>query len=142
MTDRMIHLHWLWHMGPKAIVGVTKAISLCGEKDLTPDDIAVDLEQATCERCQQIATEVKQETPTAPIVATEKKVRPVHNIPDGALTIRMLVEHNIKKVRSGAFDRFKMLMEYDGRKVQEFLAAGGNPETLKNAMRDGYAEVE
>lgn len=141
-----IHLHWLWHMGPKAIVGVTKAISLCGEKDLPPEQIAVELEQATCERCKQITTEIKEATPPPPPapnpIERMKGKRYVYNIPDGSLTIRLLVEHNPKKIGSAAAERFRVVMNHDGKTVQEFLSAGGNPETLKNAMRDNYVEVE
>jgi hypothetical protein len=142
MPDK-IHLHWLWHMGPKAVLGLTKGISLCSQKDLPPSQIAVDLEVATCERCKQIATQIKEETPPPPMaIIGAQKPKAVVNIPDGEAIIRMKVKHNVRKPGSGAAERFRVLLDHDGKKVQEFISAGGNPETLKNAIKDGNAEVE
>jgi len=141
MPDRIIHLHWLWHMGEKAIHQVTKGISLCGAKELPPSDFVVALDDATCERCKQIATQIKEETPPPPIIGVQKP-KAVVNIPDGDAIIRMKVKHNVRKPGSGAAERFRVLLDHDGKKVQEFISAGGNPETLKNAIKDGNAEVE
>jgi hypothetical protein len=141
MPDK-IHLHWLWHMGPRAIHQVTKGMSLCGARDLPPGDFVIILEDATCERCREIATNIKEETPPEPTAVITAQKPKVVNIPDGDAVIKMKVKHNIRKPGSGAAERFRVLLDHDGKRVQEFILAGGNPETLKNAIKDGNAEVE
>src|SRR5580765_6389665 len=137
MAD-IIHLHWLWHLGPKAIHQVTKGMSLCGEKDLPPGDFVIALDDATCERCKEIATTIKTEAP--PSLSTEKptgqrfqKGVKIGWTPDGSARIKMIVKHNIKKVGSAAAERFRILLDHDGKTVQEFLSACGKFETLRNA---------
>jgi hypothetical protein len=145
MSDKIIHLHWLWHMGPKAVHQVTKGMSLCGEKDLPPGDFVVALEDATCERCKEIATTIKTEPP--PPLAAEPPRRFQKGVkiawtPDGSAIIKMIVKHNVKKIGSAAAERFRILLDHDGKTVQEFLSAGGNVETLRNAIKDENAEIE
>jgi hypothetical protein len=141
--SEIIHLHWLWHMGPKTAEGVTKGASLCGKLKLPRDKFVSFKEDATCERCLQLAIRVKSEEPSPPPKQTpQQMIKKVKNVPDGAGTIKMLVKTNIKKPGSGQATRFGVLLRHDGKTVKEFLAAGGNPETLKNAIKDGNAEIE
>jgi len=148
MTD--IHLHWLWHMGPKAVHQVTKGISLCGEKDLPEGDFVVELENATCERCKEIATTIKTEVPpladkpptTGSLGRRFQKGVKIGWVPEPQSIIKMLVKHNPKKAGSAAAERFRILLDHDGKTAQEFIEAGGNVETFRNAIKDGFAENE
>jgi len=62
------------------------------------------------------------------------------DVPSG--TIRVANGTNPKKAGSGAAKRWDLLFSHDGKTVAEFLAAGGNPETLANAMTKGNVEVK
>lgn len=63
------------------------------------------------------------------------------SIPDDG-TIRMLTKDNPRKPGSGAHARFEVLRKFDGKKVAAYRAAGGNMETLDNAVAAGRAKVE
>lgn len=56
--------------------------------------------------------------------------------------IRMLVSENPRKPGSGAAQRFDFLLKFDGKKVGEYADAGGNLETLANAVAASRAKVE
>lgn len=65
---------------------------------------------------------------------------PKGDVPTG--TIRVANGTNPKKPGSGAAKRWDLLFSHDGKTVDEFVAAGGNPETLANAMAKGNVEVK
>lgn len=71
----------------------------------------------------------------------ERVKEKVKDIPtDG--TIRLLKSENPKTVGTGAWKRWDFLFKYDGKSVAAYLGAKGNPDTLQNAIRQGYVEVK
>lgn len=48
---------------------------------------------------------------------------------------------NPKREGSDAFARWELLKKYDGKTVAEFLAAGGNPTTLRNAVKRKHVKL-
>lgn len=52
----LVHLYWLWHRGPSAIAGVTRAISICGAKSLPRTLVTLDPKEATCPKCKRLAS--------------------------------------------------------------------------------------
>ena len=62
------------------------------------------------------------------------------DVPTG--TIHVVNGTNPKKAGSGAAKRWDLLFSHDGKTVDQFITAGGNPETLANAMAKGNVEVK
>jgi len=56
------------------------------------------------------------------------------------LTIRFKGK-NPKKAGSAAYGRWALLKQHHGKTVDEFIEAGGNHLTLRNAIRSGYADL-
>ena len=50
-----VHLHWAYQKGPAQLRGVTRAISLCGTKDLPRAKVTSFPEEATCKECTRRA---------------------------------------------------------------------------------------
>lgn len=73
---------------------------------------------------------------------TGKRIGKPKDVPSGKLSL--LNGTNPKKAGSSAAGRWSMLFEHatKGSTVAEFVAAGGNPETLANAMKAGNVKVE
>lgn len=74
---------------------------------------------------------------------TTKVERAGVELPDDGVLAR-LRQGNPKKEGSAAHKRWVLMFEHcdKGSSVKEFLAAGGNPETLRNACLKGWAKVE
>lgn len=51
----MIHLHWLYFKGPKALDNLTSGASLCGKFGLGREVIVTQVEEAACPRCLELA---------------------------------------------------------------------------------------
>lgn len=49
-----VHLHWLYHRGPLATAGVTRALALCGRGGLPVVEVTTDPARATCARCIEL----------------------------------------------------------------------------------------
>jgi hypothetical protein len=60
---------------------------------------------------------------------------------DESAVIRWLGDGNPKKAGTGAHARWDVLIRHGGKTVGEFLAAGGNPVTLQNAILQKRAEL-
>lgn len=60
---------------------------------------------------------------------------------DDDSVIEMLAKENPRKPGSGAHARFDVLMRHGGKTVGEYKAAGGNTETLENAITAGRAKL-
>lgn len=56
--------------------------------------------------------------------------------------IKILTEGNPRKPGTGAHARFEKLREFNGKTVGAYAAAGGNLETLTNAIKDKRAAAE
>jgi len=150
-----IHLHWLWRKGPEAARGVTLGAAACGVRGLKPGQFTSFKDDATCKDCLRVA-ETQPENVTRIAPPPKPDLRPVHrggtaeftqraaptksNFPSNAV-ITTLVKHNPRKVGSGKHQRMAVLLAHNGKTVKEFLAAGGNSETLKNAVKEKIVEV-
>ena len=150
-----VHLHWLWRKGPEASRGVTLGAAACGVRGLKPGQFTSFKDDATCKDCLRVA-EIQPENVTRIAPPPKPDLRPVHRGGTAEFTkraepmrssfpsnsfIKMLVNHNPRKVGSGKHKRMSVLMAHNGKTVGEFLAAGGNAETLKNAVKEKLVEV-
>jgi len=143
-----IHLHWTRSQPSKWVdlQEISAGIAICGVKNLPRGMFVLDDKKATCERCLELAKRTPAEmqplfsktTPKPLSVPSQKKV-PLQTPPDGYIVT--LVKHNPRKVGTGKFERMALLLKFDGKSVAEFAAAGGNLETLKNAVTEGLVEV-
>lgn len=55
--------------------------------------------------------------------------------------IHVLIKKNPRQEGSGAYDRMNVLMKHNGRSFADFVQAGGNPTTLKNAIAKKQART-
>lgn len=51
----MVHLHWLYFKGPKALDCVSKGASLCGQFRVDREDLVSSAESCNCARCLELA---------------------------------------------------------------------------------------
>jgi hypothetical protein len=141
MTKSVVHLHWLWREGPRSSKEVTLGTSLCGVYNLLSAQFTPHLADATCDTCKDIAKRAPAvATPPAPnneVISLRKR----GSINEGGV-IKMLVKHNPRKAGTPKHVRMGILMQHNGKTVKEFLKAGGNPLTLKNAIKENLVEVE
>jgi len=56
--------------------------------------------------------------------------------------IKLVDDKNPKKEGSDAHFRWNLLFQHDGKTVGAFIGQGGNPTTLKNAVKRGNVKVE
>jgi hypothetical protein len=61
---------------------------------------------------------------------------------DPVARIKILATENWRKPGTGAHTRAEFLMSYAGKTVEDYTAAGGNLETLTNAIKAKRAELE
>jgi hypothetical protein len=141
MSKSVVHLHWLWRKGPMASKNVTLGTSACGVYRLLPGQFTAHLADTTCDTCKEIAKQVPLvATPPAPnneVISLRKR----GSINESGI-IKLLVKHNPRKAGTPKHSRMAILMQHNGKTVKEFLKAGGNPLTLKNAMKENLVEVE
>jgi hypothetical protein len=55
--------------------------------------------------------------------------------------IKILKKGNPNKVGGGPWKRWEVIFKHDGKLVKDYIAAGGVDYSLKNAVKDGYAEI-
>jgi hypothetical protein len=150
----VIHLHYGWDDAkqtksiPLKVISI--GIAVCGAKGLPRGTFVNEPKQVTCPACvarykqgpatpspaPEPAPEPKPEPPPKPV----KSAPPVKGAPTTG-TITALVKHNPRKPGSGKFDRMSLLLKHNGQSVEAFAAAGGNLETLRNAIREGIVSV-
>jgi hypothetical protein len=88
------------------------------------------------ERAQRVRSELAaQKPPKAP--RGSKKGEGI----DEAGIITMLTNENPRKPGTGAYTRFEQLRSFAGKTVRDYKAAGGNMETLDNAIAAKRAQV-
>jgi hypothetical protein len=63
------------------------------------------------------------------------------DFPEAAI-IRWVGGANPKKAGSAPHERWELLIAHSGRSVGQFVAAGGNTQTLANAIKGGYAQLQ
>lgn len=74
--------------------------------------------------------------PPAKVVGVPKPTE----VPPG--TIKLLIKDNPRRAGSAAATRFDLLMKHNGKTTAAFMAAGGNSETLINAIAAKRVEVK
>jgi hypothetical protein len=57
-------------------------------------------------------------------------------------TIRILVEGNPRRERTGRHAAFAVLRRFDGRTVAQFCEKGGSRGALRSALRHGWVRLE
>jgi hypothetical protein len=118
--------YWLRHPPqPRAVVGAPKAVGGAGVP-VVPATAAARARAALVEDA-------------GGSTAKPTRAKRTGDVPTG--TIKVLNGANPKKPGSGAAKRWDLLFSHDGKTVAEFAAAGGNLETLANAMTKGNVEV-
>lgn len=142
------HAHWLWHQGPAALAGVKKAIALCGAKDLPASQVTCDTGEVTCAACQQLVALAKAPPKAAPADSESADARrrgPKPGAGDwpwsAGARITLLTKVNPCKRGTAKHDRWSIVFEHDGKTWEEYREAGGNPETLRNAVKTSVATV-
>ena len=94
----------------------------------------------------EVVPEPEAVTSTRPQkVVTLKPPKPIGNPEDKdffhpSSIIRALVSKNPSKGARG--ERVAIVLAHNGKTVQKFLDAGGNPTTLKNSEKAGWVKVE
>jgi len=149
-----VHLHWLWHAGPKAMQGIVLGMGACGTGKLVPSQFTHSQEQATCKACHAAAAAymAQQAAQPAPPVspkpaparvakANGQKATSASPKPNAGATIKVLVPRNPRRPGTGKHERMALLLKHSGKTVQEFEAAGGNLLTLKNAIIEKLVEL-
>jgi hypothetical protein len=93
-------------------------------------------------KTKAVADEGAAKTPRAASAKTSTP-RPARSDVDPAAVMSRTRDGNPKKAGSGAYARWTLMFTHcdRGSTVGEFLAAGGNPETLRNAIIKGFAAV-
>lgn len=56
--------------------------------------------------------------------------------------IKRLKDTNPKTANTGPWKRWELMFRHNGKTIRDFLANGGNPTTLKNAIKSGYVEAK
>lgn len=141
----MMHLYWAWTK-PEMAKGVTKGIVLCGVNLVPQDQFTVELKKVTCKECLAMSKRkpepapVKKEEPKAPALKG-LNARGKLEYPASAVIV-MAIKHNIRKAGSAKAERFQVLLNHNGKTYGEYIKAGGNPLTLKNAVNDFLCEVQ
>jgi hypothetical protein len=161
----MIHLHHAYKHGSKAMEGLRLGMAACGGKSLPTASLTSAKAAATCKACLAAAARWEAAAPPAPPPAPPPAALPAPlgkangrgryppsgptpttrqraGLPAGNGTITLRVPRNPRKPGSGQHARFALLLAHNGKTVTEFLAAGGNPQTLKNAISQNLAEVK
>jgi hypothetical protein len=121
--------------------------------DLTPEQRAAqaamerrEVEMATTTRGRAQTEDEKKESRVIAKVRAEadiaKRSRQADVKLDANSRIKMLTKDNWRKAGSGAHSRAALLISYDGKTVEDYAAAGGNLETLTNAISAKRAELE
>lgn len=152
-----MHLHHGYRLGPRIIAGVTLGISLCGARKLKPQEFTIDKAAVTCKACLTLAKHEAEQaaaTPQAgppvgpsPVAARVGKAK-AGNVTSGHAkpvlqgTITLLVAHNPRKRGSAKWERFEVVRKHSGQSVAAYLQAGGNAETLANAVKDHLVKLE
>src|SRR4249920_3842030 len=105
----------------------------------------LDKEQVTCQQCLERS---KGKTAAPPMLPHSPPSRPpTTRLPKGSGRIKKttsqeppngvivaLVKLNPRKKGTGKYERMALLLQHNGKTVAEFAAAGGNLETLSNAI--------
>jgi hypothetical protein len=136
----VVHLHGLYHIGPSSVAGVVSAIAVCGARRLPKGQFTADVEETTCSICLQRAKGRAAAAPPMPVQAPPSKAKGLMAYPPQAI-ITMAVKRNIRKPGSGKHARFQVLLDHHGKTYAEYIQAGGNPETLRNAVTEAVCEV-
>jgi len=150
----IVHAHALWFM-PRGLDRVGLAMSMCGTRDLVPSkgEVTADLKVVTCKVCLARvakAKEVAKAPPPAP-VPTKKIITAVVNgsgakaaewtWPAGA-RLHLLTKQNPCKQGTAKHARWAIVFAHHDKTVQDYRDAKGNPETLRNALRDKIVEIK
>jgi hypothetical protein len=147
-SSKIIHLYSHWRQGTGGFAGIINASGLCGAKNLLREQMTVKLAEATCPRCLAKAKEAKapkveerkkaKETTEEPIVEKEKKRGRSSGgewpYAAGAV-IKLLTSRNPTKPGTAKHKRWSILFAHNGKTWEEYRDAGGNPDTLKNALK-------
>jgi hypothetical protein len=162
----VVHLHCLWHLGAaRSTAGVVSGIVLCGQKGLPKGHFTADVKAVTCPACLQRATAPPPAPgavgagaapgapaagglghPTGHLAAPAPALRNTNargkaSYPAGAVIV-MAIKHNIRKAGTAKHARFAVLLAHHGKTYGEYLKAGGNAETLRNAVNEALCEVQ
>jgi hypothetical protein len=145
-----VHLHWLWHAGPKGMQGIVRGMAACGAAMLAPGQFTHDQKKATCKACHAAAAAYVAQ-PAPPVSpkpaparvakANGQKATSASPKPNAGATIKVLVPRNPRRPGTGKHERMALLLKHSGKTVQEFEAAGGNLLTLKNAIIEKLVEL-
>lgn len=161
MADDAIHLHHSFGQArgkwEPVFEHISIGIALCGAQRVPRGQFILDPEAVTCQRCLQRAKDGPPKAPPPPPLgpppaaaasvgrggraATTPKGRntPIPAPANGRIVA--LVQRNPRKQGTGKHARMAVLLQHNGKTVDEYAKAGGNLETLKNAMKEGIVEV-
>jgi hypothetical protein len=156
MADNAIHLHHSYGTQRRRwepeFEQITIGIALCGAQKLPRGRFVLDLEAITCPHCAQRAKAGPPKPPPQPPIsppatarggraATPHKGRATPAPAPANGRIVAMVQRNPRKQGTAKHARMALLLQHNGKTVAEFAAAGGNLETLKNAIKESIVEV-
>jgi hypothetical protein len=146
-ADGRVHLWWMFRdPNVERHRAVTRIfVAECGVGKLTAEQITTDRDAVTCPRCREAKT-VRPE-PEAPIKARTApdatRRQPLGKWPYAAgEKIYILNPRNPQRPGSQKHKRWALVWKYGGESWEEYRDAGGNPDTLRNVIKEKLAEVK
>lgn len=149
MKSKIIHLNYIW---PTVMTNTTSFAGMCGMQNLHRGQVTNDKSKITCPRCSTAAATNSLTALDATRAAPAKAKAPVRARggrgmgkawpwPPGA-KLHLLTQINPVRPGSAKHTRWAMMFTHDDKSWEEFKAAGGNLETLQNAILQKVVEVK
>jgi hypothetical protein len=155
---KIVHLHWLWHRGERGVLsGLKLGFAACGAGKVSMEQFTHEVKKANCPACHTYAKSYKAALTAMPAAAPsgargklngQGLGHPSAAAPKGSRkaapaqgTIKALTPRNPRKPGTGKHARMALLLKHNGKTVKEFGEAGGNMQTLKNAIKEKIVEV-
>lgn len=144
----LIHLHWGWNDPAQVkrdpLHTISIGIACCGAQNIPRGFFVNDPEAITCKACMEKAKNapkriVEPPPPPKPEAVAAKAKASASNAKG---VIMALVPRNPRKPGTGKFERMALLLKHNGKTVDDFAKAGGNLETLRNAIKEQIVEVK
>jgi hypothetical protein len=146
-SKKVVHLYWAFRQENRfsLLKHASSCYAVCGTGNLPPDEVTIDRKQVTCPKCKLSPTERPKPEPEEKVVtppdATRRMPKGKWPWPPGG-KIHLLSPRNPQTQGSSKHKRWAVVWAHDGKTWEAFRDAGGNPETLKNVIKEKLAEIQ
>jgi hypothetical protein len=135
---KYVHLHWAFRNGPERN-NIAKAASACGAYGLLKGEWTPHVGDATCPTCLEKARRAPEPERAPAPEPVAKVLRGDWSFEPGAIIT--VLKDNPQKPGTPKHFRWDQIWKHAGHKWERYRDDGGNPTTLRNAIKNNYARI-